>query len=89
MKPHDSDRYRRNFLMDVALLVGILVLLYTAEIFVVYTVLSQTWGSTPEVGGLAMVFIAFAAMLLAVETLGCVKVLSSIRQHMRELEYYG
>lgn len=81
-----KSKYASKLMLDSLLIVFILAMLYGVQIFLTYSVLSEAWDIIPS--GLHFVYIVFLGALLSVETIGCLKVRQSIKQHMHEFEYY-
>lgn len=74
--------------MDSALIALMLSLLYGVQLFLVYSVFSATKPVLLEFSGLIPVYLLFVGLMFFIETVGCLKVRQSIKQHMHEFRYY-
>ncbi len=81
-------RYKSKLNMDSFLIVLMLSLLYGVQLFLVYSVFSATKPVLSEFSGLIPVYLLFVGLMFAIETIGCLKVRQSIKQHMHEFRYY-
>lgn len=84
----ENGRYQSKLKQDVGVILLLLGLLYFSEIFMAYTILTTIWDSVPELSSIIWVYILFISLLLGIETMGCIRVYKSIKEHMFEFEYY-
>lgn len=84
----NAARYQSKLNMDSVLIAGMLSLLYVAQLFLVYSVLTATKPVLAEHSILVPVYLVFIGLMFTIETIGCLKVRSSIKQHMHEFRYY-
>lgn len=81
-------KYRSKLNLDSFLIAVMLLLLYGAQLFLVYSVLTATKPVLAEFPGLTPIYLLFIGLMFAIETIGCLKVRHSIKQHMHEFSYY-
>ncbi len=84
----DEVKYNSKLKQDAGVILLVLGLLYFSELFIFYRIISTIWGT---VDGLATIFpfyLLFLVLLLGIETIGCVQVYKSIKEHMFDFEYY-
>jgi len=81
-------KYRSKLNLDSVLIAIMLALLYGAQLFLVYSVLTATKPVLAEFPGLTPIYLLFICLMFAIETIGCLKVRHSIKQHMHEFAYY-
>ncbi|MCQ1537346.1 monomethylamine permease [Methanosarcina sp. KYL-1] len=74
--------------MDSVLIAVMLILLYSVQLFLVYSVFSATKPVLSEYSGLVPVYLLFVGLMFTIETIGCLRVRQSIKQHMHEFRYY-
>ncbi|MDD3041510.1 MAG: monomethylamine permease [Methanosarcinaceae archaeon] len=84
----NQAKYQSKLNMDSVLIGGMLALLYIAQLFLVYSVLSATRPVLSEHAILVPVYLVFIGLMFTIETIGCLKVRSSLKQHMHEFRYY-
>lgn len=82
--------YNNKLKQDAGIIALILGLLYFSETFIVYKILSVILGSgaVPEANALLPVYLIFVVLLLGFETIGCIRVYNSIKEHMYDFNYY-
>lgn len=80
-----ESKYHRKLNGDSALIVGMLVLLISVEVFLLYKILNETWEIAKS---FYYLYVIFAALIVITEAIGCLSVRSSIKKHMFEFEYY-
>jgi len=83
--PALESKYHSKLNGDTVLIVGMLVLLVGVEGFVLYEVLSETWEIA---GNFFYLYVIFVGLLVVIETIGCLSVRNSIKNHMFEFKYY-
>ena|GEM_PF-2049570 len=81
-------KYRGKLNLDSVLIAIMLCLLYGAQLFLVYSVLTATKPVLAEFPGLTPIYLFFIGLMFTIETIGCLKVRHSIKQHMHEFHYY-
>ncbi|WP_440954949.1 monomethylamine permease [Methanosarcina sp. Mfa9] len=81
-------KYRGKLNLDSVLIAIMLCLLYGAQLFLVYSVLTATKPVLAEFPGLTPIYLLFIGLMFTIETIGCLKVRHSIKQHMHEFRYY-
>ena len=84
----DEAYYHSKLKQDGGVIVVLLGLLYFSETFIAYKILSLLWGTVPELGMIWPIYIIFFVLLLGIETIGCIRVYTSIKEHMFDFEYY-
>ncbi|WP_135604713.1 monomethylamine transporter [Methanococcoides sp. NM1] len=84
----NKAKYHNDLRKDAGVIVLVLGLLYFSETFIFYRIISTTWDAIPEVRMLFPVYLVFLIMLLGIETIGCLRVYKSIKQHMFDFNYY-
>lgn len=80
-----ESKYHSKLTGDTALVVGMLVLLVCVEVFITYRILSETWEIA---SGFFYLYVISIGMIVLIETIGCLKVRESIKNHMFEFKYY-
>jgi hypothetical protein len=55
------------------------------EGFVLYKILSETWEIA---GNFFYLYVIFVGLMVVIETIGCLSVRNSIKNHMFEFRYY-
>ncbi|WP_321429794.1 monomethylamine permease [uncultured Methanolobus sp.] len=82
----NEEKYNSAFAKDTFLILGAIALLIVVEGYVVFTILSEAGSAvSPAIRG---IYILFFGLVVGVETIGYLKVRSSIKQHMFDFEYY-
>lgn len=81
----EKSKYHRKLNGDSALIVGMLILLVSVEGFVLYKILIETWEIA---GNFFYTYVIFVGLIGIIETIGCLSVRKSIRNHMFEFKYY-
>jgi hypothetical protein len=84
----NETKYHNDLKKDAGIIVLVLGLLFFSETFVFYTVMSTLWDAVPEVRTLFPVYLLFLVLLLGIETIGCIRVYNSIKEHMYDFKYY-
>ena len=84
----NETKYHNDLKKDAGIIVLVLGLLYFSETFVFYTVMSTLWDTVPEARTLFPVYLLFLLLLLGIETIGCIRVYNSIKEHMYDFKYY-
>lgn len=80
-----ESKYYSKLNGDTGLIIGMLLLLVGVEGFVLYKVLSETWEIS---GNFFYLYIIFVGLVIGIETVGCLSVRQSIKNHMFEFKYY-
>lgn len=62
-----------------------LALLVSVEGFIIYKILAETW---EIVGNFFYLYVIFVGLIVVIETIGCLRVRESIKNHMFEFKYY-
>jgi hypothetical protein len=83
--PALERKYHSKLNGDTALVLGMLALLVGVEGFVIYKILSETWEIA---GNFFYLYVIFVGLLVVIETIGCLSVRNSIKNHMFEFRYY-
>lgn len=81
----EKSKYHRKLNGDSALIVGMLILLISVEVFLFYKILIETWEIAKS---FYYLYVIFVGLIGIIETIGCLSVRKSIRNHMFEFEYY-
>ncbi|WP_440952114.1 monomethylamine transporter [Methanococcoides sp. FTZ1] len=84
----DEALYNNKLKQDAGVILVVLGLLYFSETYIVYNILSILWGEVPELGSIWPIYIVFYLLLIGIETIGCVRVYNSIKEHMFDFNYY-
>ncbi|WP_135604733.1 monomethylamine transporter [Methanococcoides sp. NM1] len=84
----DEALYHNKLKQDGGVILLVLGLLYFSETYIVYNILSILWGEVPALGTIWPIYIVFYLLLIGIETIGCVRVYNSIKEHMFDFEYY-
>lgn len=80
-----ESKYHSKLNGDTVLVVGMLALLVGVEGFIIYKIFAETW---EIVSGFSYLYVIFLGLIVSVETIGCLKVRKSIKNHMFEFKYY-
>ena len=80
-----KSKYHRKLNGDTVLVVGMLALLVSVEGFVIYKILAETWEIA---GNFFYLYVIFVGLIIVIETIGCLSVRESIKNHMFEFKYY-
>jgi hypothetical protein len=80
-----ENRYHRELNGDTGLIIGMLILLVGVEGFVLYKILTETWGISRNIFYLYAIFMG---LMIVIEAIGCLSVRQSIKNHMFEFKYY-
>lgn len=80
-----ESKYHSKLNGDTVLVVGMLALLVGVEGFIIYKIFSETW---EIVSGFSYLYVIFLGLIVSVETIGCLRVRKSIKNHMFEFKYY-
>jgi len=80
-----ESKYHRKLNGDTVLVVGMLVLLVSVEGFIIYKILAETWEIA---GNFFYLYVIFVGLIVVIETIGCLRVRESIKNHMFEFKYY-
>ena len=80
-----KSKYHRKLNGDTVLVVGMLALLVSVEGFIIYKILTETWEIA---GNFFYLYVIFAGLIIVIETIGCLSVRESIKNHMFEFKYY-
>ena len=80
-----KSKYHRKLNGDTVLVVGMLALLVSVEGFIIYKILAETWEIA---GNFFYLYVIFAGLIIVIETIGCLSVRESIKNHMFEFKYY-
>jgi hypothetical protein len=83
--PAMKSKYHRKLNGDTVLVVGMLALLVSVEGFIIYKILAETW---EIVGNFFYLYVIFVGLIVVIETIGCLRVRESIKNHMFEFKYY-
>ncbi|WP_231585511.1 MULTISPECIES: monomethylamine permease [unclassified Methanosarcina] len=83
--PALEKKYHSKLNGDTVLVLGMLTLLVSVEGFVLYKILSETWEIA---GNFFYLYVIFVGLLVLIETIGCLSVRNSIKNHMFEFKYY-
>ena len=62
-----------------------LALLVSVEGFIIYKILAETWEIA---GNFFYLYVIFVGLIVVIETIGCLRVRESIKNHMFEFKYY-
>ncbi|WP_445475772.1 monomethylamine transporter [Methanococcoides methylutens] len=84
----DEALYHNKLKQDAGVIILVLGLLYFSETYIVYNILSTLWGEVPGLGTIWPIYIVFYLLLIGIETIGCLRVYNSIKEHMFDFEYY-
>ncbi|WP_135612614.1 monomethylamine transporter [Methanococcoides sp. AM1] len=84
----DSAKYVRKLRGDAGVVVLLLIIMYFSEIFILYKTITTLWGKIPELSVILPLYIIFLILLLSIETIGCLRVYNSIKEHMYSFNYY-
>ncbi|WP_440946294.1 monomethylamine permease [Methanosarcina sp. T3] len=80
-----ESKYQSKLNGDTVLVVGMLALLVGVEGFVIYKIFAETW---EIVSGFSYLYVIFLGLIVSIETIGCLRVRKSIKNHMFEFKYY-
>jgi hypothetical protein len=80
-----KSKYHSKLNGDTGLIIGMLLLLVGVEGFVLYKVLAETWEIARD---FFYLYVIFVGLMVVIETIGCLSVRQSIRNHMFEFKYY-
>ncbi len=80
-----KSKYHRKLNGDTVLVVGMLALLVSVEGFIIYKILAETWEIA---GNFFYLYVIFVGLIIVIETIGCLSVRESIKNHMFEFKYY-
>ena len=80
-----ESKYHSKLNVDTILVVGMLALLVGVEGFIIYKIFAETW---EIVSGFSYLYIIFLGLIFSIETIGCLSVRNSIKNHMFEFKYY-
>ncbi|HHV23624.1 MAG TPA: monomethylamine permease [Methanosarcina sp.] len=80
-----ESKYHRKLNGDSVLIVGMLILLVSVEVFLLYKILTETWEIAKN---FFYLYVIFVGLIVIIEAIGCLSVRSSIKKHMFEFEYY-
>ena len=80
-----KSKYHRKLNGDTVLVVGMLALLVSVEGFIIYKILAETWEIA---GNFFYLYVIFVGLIVVIETIGCLRVRESIKNHMFEFKYY-
>ncbi len=80
-----ESKYHSKLNGDTILVVGMLALLVGVEGFIIYMILSETWEIA---SGFFYLYVIFMGLIVTIETIGCLRVRDSIKNHMFEFKYY-
>lgn len=80
-----KSKYHSKLNGDTVLVVGMLALLVGVEGFIIYRILSETWEIA---SGFFYLYVIFMGLIVSIETIGCLRVRESIKNHMFEFKYY-
>jgi len=83
--PALERKYHSKLNGDTVLVLGMLALLVSVEGFVLYKILSETWEIA---GNFFYLYVIFVGLMVVIETIGCLSVRNSIKNHMFEFRYY-
>ncbi|MEL4304742.1 monomethylamine transporter [Methanococcoides sp. LMO-2] len=81
-------KYHNDLKKDAGIIIVVLGLMFFSEIFVFYKIISTLWDAVPEVQTIFPVYLLFLILLLSIETIGCITVYKSIKEHMYDFNYY-
>ncbi|MBP2029787.1 hypothetical protein J2755_000707 [Methanohalophilus levihalophilus] len=84
----DTGKYAGKLKADAGIVVLLLGILYFSESYIVYNILTTVWADVPEAATILPAYILFFVLLIGIETVGCLKVYGSIKEHMYTFEYY-
>lgn len=85
INPEMESRYHSKLKEDSILVAGMLVLLVGVELFVIGKILMETWEIASN---FFYLYLIFFGLIVGIETIGCLRVRDSIRNHMFEFTYY-
>ena len=85
INPEMESRYHSKLKGDSILVAGMLVLLVGVELFVIGKILMETWEIASN---FFYLYLIFFGLIVGIETVGCLRVRDSIRNHMFEFTYY-
>jgi hypothetical protein len=80
-----ESKYQSKLNGDTVLVVGMLALLVGVEGFIIYKIFTETW---EIVSDFSYLYVIFLGLIVSVETIGCLRVRKSIKNHMFEFKYY-
>ncbi|MCC4769731.1 monomethylamine permease [Methanosarcina sp. DH2] len=80
-----ESKYHSKLNGDTLLVVGMLALLVGVEGFIIYRILSETWEIASD---FFYLYVIFLGLIFLIETIGCLRVRDSIKNHMFEFKYY-
>ena len=83
--PALERKYHSKLNGDTVLVLGMIALLVSVEGFVLYKILSETWEIA---GNFFYLYVIFVGLMVVIETIGCLSVRNSIKNHMFEFRYY-
>jgi len=83
--PAMERKYHSKLNGDTVLVIGMLALLVGVEGFIIYRILSETWEIA---SGFFYLYVIFIGLIVLIETIGCLRVRESIKNHMFEFKYY-
>lgn len=83
--PAMERKYHSKLNGDTVLVIGMLALLVGVEGFIIYRILSETWETA---SGFFYLYVIFIGLIVLIETIGCLRVRESIKNHMFEFKYY-
>lgn len=84
----NKTKYHSDLRKDAGIIILVLGLLFFSETFVFYRIMTTLWDAVPEVQLLFPVYLLFLILLLGIETIGCITVYKSIKEHMYDFNYY-
>jgi len=80
-----ESKYQSKLNGDTVLVVGMMALLVGVEGFIIYKIFAETW---EIVSGFSYLYVIFLGLIVSIETIGCLRVRKSIKNHMFEFKYY-
>ncbi len=83
--PAMESKYYSKLNGDTVLVIGMLALLVGVEGFITYRILSETWEIASD---FFYLYVIFMGLIVSIETIGCLRVRESIKNHMFEFKYY-
>ncbi|APH39404.1 monomethylamine transporter [Methanohalophilus halophilus] len=84
----DTVRYMSKLRQDALVVVALMGVLFFSESFIFYTIITTVWDSTPELSSIFPVYVLFLLLVLGIGTAACLRVYSSIKEHMYTFRYY-
>ncbi len=85
----DEAKYKKWFMLDSLLIVGMWVFLVISETFVTYTILNAAISRGLEIPTVLLaLFVIVLFLMFFINGMACLNVWKSIKAHMYEFRYY-